>query len=133
MLDPSHSVEEQRFLVLGMSTDQLLLVVAYAERRQRTRIISARKATRRERHDYEKARSKSKLGPDRDTLLPEYDFSKAARGVTAARYAEGTNVVVLDPELRELFPTSDAVNDALRELAAIARRATASKRKKRSA
>jgi hypothetical protein len=80
-----------------------------------------------------KARSKSKLGPDRDTLLPEYDFSKAARGVTAARYAEGTNVVVLDPELRELFPTSDAVNDALRELAAIARRATASKRKKRSA
>lgn len=77
-------------------------------------------------------RNKSKPEPDRDTLRPEYDFSTATRGVTAARYAEGTNVVVLDPELRELFPTSDAVNDALRELVAIARRAEASKRKKRS-
>jgi uncharacterized DUF497 family protein len=37
-----------------MSTEQQLIVIAYAERRQRTRIISARKATRRERHDYEK-------------------------------------------------------------------------------
>ena len=80
-----------------------------------------------------KASNKSKLDPDRDTMRPEYDFSKATRGVTAARYAEGTNFVVLDPELRELFPTSDAVNDALRELVAIARRAEASKRKKRPA
>jgi hypothetical protein len=80
-----------------------------------------------------KARSKDKLDQDRDTLRPEYDFSNATRGVSAARYAEGTNVVVLDPELRELFPTSQAGSDALRELAAIARRAEASKRKKRSA
>jgi uncharacterized DUF497 family protein len=54
MSDPSHSVEEERLLLLGMSTKHQLLVVAYAERRQRTRIISARKATRQERHDYEK-------------------------------------------------------------------------------
>ena len=52
--DPDHSETEERFLVLGMSQQQRLLVVAYAERGDRTRIISARKATRRERNGYEK-------------------------------------------------------------------------------
>ena len=80
-----------------------------------------------------KARSKARPDPDRDTLQPEYDFSGAVRGATAARYAEGTNVVILDPELRELFPTSEAVNDALRELAAIAKRAGTATRGRRSA
>jgi uncharacterized DUF497 family protein len=53
MPDPDHSVTEERFLVLGMSARQRLLVVAYAERGPRTRLISARTATRRERHFYE--------------------------------------------------------------------------------
>jgi uncharacterized protein len=53
MPDPLHSAEEARFLVLGMSLNQRLLVVAYAERGPRTRIITARKATRRERNDYQ--------------------------------------------------------------------------------
>jgi uncharacterized DUF497 family protein len=51
--DPSHSIEDDRFLVLGLSIKHRLLVVAYAERGDKTRIISARPATRRERHDYE--------------------------------------------------------------------------------
>jgi uncharacterized DUF497 family protein len=51
--DPDHSVGEERYLVLGMSTQNRLLVVAFVERPPRTRIISARLATRRERHDYE--------------------------------------------------------------------------------
>jgi hypothetical protein len=80
-----------------------------------------------------KGKSKAKLDPDRDTLQPEYDFSKATRGVTAARYAAGTNIVVIDPDLRPMFPTSEAVNDALRGLAAIAKRAGTAKPKKRSA
>jgi len=80
-----------------------------------------------------KARSKAKLDSDRDTIEPEYDFAKAVRGATAARYAKGTNAVVLDPELRELFPTSEAINEALRELAAIAKRAGRVKRGRRSA
>lgn len=80
-----------------------------------------------------KAKNRGKPDPDRDSLEPEYDFSKAVRGATAARYAEGTNVVVLDPDLRELFPTSESVNEALRELAAIAKRARIGKGKKRSA
>ena len=49
---------------------------------------------------------------DQDTMRPEYDFSKAVRGVTAARYAKGTNVVVIDPDLLDVFPDSSTVNEA---------------------
>jgi len=51
---------------------------------------------------------------DKDTMRSEYDFSKAVRGVTAARYAEGTNVVLLDSDVAEIFPNARAVNEALR-------------------
>lgn len=51
--DPDHSFEEERFIVLGMSNRRRLLVVAFAERPARTRLISARKATRKERKQYE--------------------------------------------------------------------------------
>lgn len=51
--DPDHSVGEQRYLVLGTSTQGRLLVVAVAERPPRTRLISARRATRKERRQYE--------------------------------------------------------------------------------
>ena len=63
----------------------------------------------------------SKRSTDADTMRPEYDFSKAVRGVTAARYAQGTNLVFLDPDVAELFPDSLAVNDALRTFAKLAR------------
>ena len=58
---------------------------------------------------------------NRDTLQPEYDFSKAVRGVTATRYAEGTNVVVIPPEIRDVFPNSATVAEALRALAPVIR------------
>jgi hypothetical protein len=53
---------------------------------------------------------------DDPDMLEEYDFSNAVRGKHAERYAEGTNVVVLAPDLAELFPDSASVNDALRLL-----------------
>jgi uncharacterized protein len=53
MPDPDHSDSEQRFIVLGMSDRFRLLVVSYKERLPRTRIISARLATRKERKQYE--------------------------------------------------------------------------------
>ena len=53
MPDPSHSREEERFVVLGLSQSGRLLVVSYAERGPRTRIISARLAGRSERRRYE--------------------------------------------------------------------------------
>ena len=64
-------------------------------------------------------KAKSKRDPD---LLNEYDFSKGVRGKYAKRYAEGTNIVILDAELTPYFPTSDAVNEALRALVKIARK-----------
>lgn len=52
--DPDHSVGERRYLLLGTSNRRRLLVVAFAERPPRTRLISARRATRQERRRYEK-------------------------------------------------------------------------------
>lgn len=51
--DPGHSVDEQRFLSIGLSGSGRLLVVAYTEREGRVRLISAREATARERKTYE--------------------------------------------------------------------------------
>lgn len=53
MSDPDHSAEEERYIVLGMSSENRLLVVAFAERPPFTRLISARRATRKERRHYE--------------------------------------------------------------------------------
>ena len=53
MSDPDHSLRELRYLLLGMSNRQRLLVVAFAERPPRTRLISARRAGPRERRRYE--------------------------------------------------------------------------------
>lgn len=73
------------------------------------------------------------LGSDEDTMRPEYDFSKAVRGVTAARYAEGTNVVLLDPDVAEIFPDTRAVNEALRTITRLTRKASRQRPRKRTA
>ena len=49
-------------------------------------------------------------------MRPEYDFSGGVRGKYAARYREGTNIVLLDPAVAAVFPNSAAVNRALRAL-----------------
>ena len=51
--DPDHSIDEQRFVTLGQSYRGQLLVVAHTDEDDGIRIISARRATRRERRDYE--------------------------------------------------------------------------------
>ena len=58
---------------------------------------------------------------DEDTMRPEYDFSKAKRGVTARRYTEGANVVVVSPEVLDVFPDGATVNEALQALAPLLR------------
>lgn len=62
--------------------------------------------------------SNKKHSPD---MSAEYDFSKGERGEYAKRYADGTNVVVLAPDVAEVFSDSEAVNDALRALIRIIR------------
>ncbi|MEK7327999.1 MAG: BrnT family toxin [Chloroflexota bacterium] len=53
VLDPDHSVDEERFVDIGQSDKKRLLVVVYTERRKKLRLISARLATRAERITYE--------------------------------------------------------------------------------
>lgn len=59
----------------------------------------------------------SERDPD---MLDEYDFSQGVRGKYVQRFAEGSNVVVLSPEIAEVFPDSESVNQALRLLVEIA-------------
>ena len=49
-------------------------------------------------------------------MRDHYDFSDGVRGKYATRYAEGTNIVLLEPEVAEAFPTARAVNVALRKV-----------------
>jgi hypothetical protein len=55
-------------------------------------------------------------------MLEEYDFSDAVQGKYAKRYAQGTNVIVIDPDVAKVFPDHDSVNQALRSLAEIIKR-----------
>ena len=55
-------------------------------------------------------------------MLEEYDFSKGVQGKYARKYAEGTNVVVIEPDVARVFPDHDSVNEALRSLAEIIKR-----------
>jgi len=60
-----------------------------------------------------------------DELRPEYDFSKmvgGVRGKYVERYRAGTNLVLLDPDIAQAFPTDASVNEALRLLLQIAQR-----------
>ena len=138
--DPRHSHDEPRYAILGRSARGRLLAVFFTDRGPRTRIISAREATRRERAPMstgpsegapERPAGPGPVSPDpadvdpadvgADEILPEYDF-RGERGTYAARYAAGTNVVVLDPDVAAVYPTAEAVNAALRALAEVARR-----------
>jgi hypothetical protein len=54
---------------------------------------------------------------NREKMRKEYDFSGGVRGKYAKRYAEGSNVVVLDPDVARLYPDAKSVNRALRAIA----------------
>lgn len=58
--------------------------------------------------------------PD-DNMLEEYDFSKGVRGKYVNRFKEGSNIVVLSPDVAEVFTDSESVNEALRTLIKITR------------
>lgn len=54
-----------------------------------------------------------------DEILPEYSLQGGVRGKYAERYARGTNLVPLDPDVAEVFSDAASVNRALRALAGI--------------
>ncbi len=108
--DPLHSKDEDRFVILGLSNKNRLLVVVHTDRDDRIRIISARKATKKGEKNNMKV-----INNDPD-MLEEYDFNNGVRGKYTSQYKEGTNMVRLDPELIEYFPDSASVNEALKSL-----------------
>ena len=67
------------------------------------------------------------MNSEKDTLREEYPeqlIKSGVRGKYAKRYREGTNIVLIEPDLHKLFPDSDAVNRALREYASRKQTAT---------
>ncbi|MDX6557932.1 MAG: hypothetical protein QOF72_981 [Blastocatellia bacterium] len=55
-----------------------------------------------------------------DEMRPEYDLSKmkiVGRGIYRERYQSGTNLVLLEPDVRKAFPDDESVNEALRVIA----------------
>ena len=63
---------------------------------------------------------RSRKSDSKDELRPEYDFSKmklVGRGIYAERYRSGTNLVLLEPDVRKAFPDDESVNEALRAIA----------------
>lgn len=95
--DPLHSDEEERFVTIGRSNRNRPLIVVHSDSEQTIRVISARVATRGERTKYE------------------------VRGKYANRFAKDTIMVVLDPDVAEVFPDRASVNKALRALGDIIR------------
>jgi hypothetical protein len=75
-----------------------------------------------------KKKMKERDFDDDDDMLPEYDFSKmkmVGRGIYAERFRSGTNVVLLDRDVREAFPDDRDVNEALRVIAKAAKQQAA--------
>ncbi|MFN8178239.1 MAG: hypothetical protein U0167_09930 [bacterium] len=68
------------------------------------------------------ARRQGESDAERDTMRPEYDFSDGVRGATAKRYAQGSNIVAIDPSVMDVFPDAASVNEALRTMARVLRR-----------
>lgn len=60
--------------------------------------------------------SKARSDQHDSEMRDEYDFSGGVRGKYASRFAEGSKVVVLDPDVAEAFPDSTSVNDTLRKV-----------------
>jgi hypothetical protein len=67
---------------------------------------------------------KKRSNKNSSEVQPDYDFSAGVRGKYARRYAQGTNVVVLEPDVARAFPNAKAVNSSLRALAQIIRKQT---------
>ncbi len=65
-------------------------------------------------------RKRASRPTERDTMRPEYDFRGGVRGKYVWQYREGTNVVVLDPDVATAFPNAAVVNRALRALLDVA-------------
>jgi hypothetical protein len=97
-------IEEFRFLTMGYSKKQRLIVVAHTER------------------DGKDNMSQGNNPEPKEEMREEYDFSSGVRGKYYKQYMKGTNVVLLEPDVAEVFRDSESVNQALRVLISIAKK-----------
>ena len=120
MADPDHSDFEDRFITIGSTFWDEVLVVVHAYRGERIRLISARRATHSERRHYmdEKFDRVHDKKLEDDDMRAEYDFTGAVRG----RFYQGRGRLVLritlDEDVARHYRTHDDVNNALRQLIA---------------
>ena len=121
--DDTHSENEQREIIIGHSIQGRVLLVCFVERANIVRIFSARKVSQREMQDYEDFGAMKEGLPvysleSPDEMLDEYhfDYRKAKPNRFLGRLSENTVMVALDPDVAEVFTTSDSVNQVLRAL-----------------
>ena len=81
------------------------------------------------RNDMSTKKATKKIEPDE--MRPEYDLRGGVRGKYFAEYQKGTNLVLLAPDVAKVFPNSEAVNKALRQV--VSERGVARKPAKRRA
>ncbi|HEX8255232.1 MAG TPA: BrnT family toxin [Thermoanaerobaculia bacterium] len=115
--DLDHSYDEEREVTFGSTLFNEVLVVVSTTREDRTRIISARQATKAERRTY----MNKKSDEIRDAMLPDYthlDWSKGVRGKYYNPKNATTILMRVDGDVARHFATSQQLNDALRTLIA---------------
>ncbi|HEX7672191.1 MAG TPA: BrnT family toxin, partial [Polyangiaceae bacterium] len=109
--DPRHSVGEHRFVLFASATVAVSwpFSTSIAAGRRASLVLNSPLVM-----------SGSDMNPsDDDEMLPEYDFTGGVRRKYVEHYRQGSNVVLLEPDLAKVFTSSEAVNDALRELVRI--------------
>jgi uncharacterized DUF497 family protein len=118
--DRFHSDAEDRYVTIGETLFDETLVVVHAERGDRIRIISARRATRSEKRRYMKKKEFDVIRDARsevDDIQPEYDFSDGVRG---KYYRPGKTIIrmTVDEDVARYFYSSELLNEGLRKLIA---------------
>jgi len=117
--DPDHSDREDRFILIGHTFAGRLVVAVHTFRGRQPASL----ALDWPRHVSDDPMSK-KRNQSTDEMREEYDFSAGVRGKYADHFREGSNVIVLEPDLAAEFPTAKAVNQALRKYLASKKGAT---------
>ena len=111
--DPDHSEDDERWVTMGLSNRHRLLVVVHLKKRKRSGSLVSEQQSALSGGNMKKGTRRN------DKIRNHYDFTGGVRGKYSHRYAEGTNVVVLDPDVARLFPNRQAVNETLPAVAQI--------------
>lgn len=119
VIDEEHSIDEERYITIGMSAHgRLLRSPIRIVRGTSGSLVPARPPGKRNTF------MSLPIDPKDYELRDEYDLSKMTvvpKGRYAPQHRVGKNIALLDPDVVQAFPTDDAVNEALRLVMRIAR------------